>query len=351
MADYPWPRPDNRVSELLLPRHYGSVPTVFGSPPVGSEAELANFDVVFLGIPWQAPVPDSRIGAAGANYFGTNLTPQTFRTNSVKYGGYLPERDIDVFAALRVGDFGDVVIDRDLKVTFQTIADSVEKIVRAGAIPITCGGNSGPSTYAVLQGVAATGGPVAVFNFDAHSDNWPGEIEDDDPALPPWGATWARRIMDLPGVDPARYLHFGLRGPRNNAGTFNRFIEKGVRREHIYTFDDIQRARRSGFEEWAASKVAPVLDGAAKAWIVIDPDCLDMSVCPDFGDEPLGMYPEEICWAAYQIGKIAGRERLGGVALTALPFAAMTLHWIAMYIVIYALAGALQNEQSEGSRA
>lgn len=339
-----WPRQDHRVSELLLPRHYGSVPTVFGAPPIESDADLAKADVVFFGIPWQAPVPDSRIGAAGANYFGTNLTPQTFRTNSVKYGGYLPERDIDVFAALRVADYGDAAIDPDLKVTFQAVAATVERIARAGAIPVTCGGNSGPSTYAVVQGVAAAaGGPVAVFNFDAHGDNQRGEIEDDDPKLPPWGGTWARRIMDLPNVDPARYVHFGLRGPRNNAGTFERFTEKGVRREHLYTFDDIHRARRQGFEAWAADTVAPVMEGAAKAWIVIDPDCLDMAVCPDFGDEPLGMYAEEACWAAYQIGRAAGRERLGGIALTALPFAAMTLHWIMMYFVLYALAGALQS--------
>ena len=29
------------------------------------------------------------------------------------------------------------------------------KIVRAGAMPVTLGGNSGPSTYAVIQGVSA----------------------------------------------------------------------------------------------------------------------------------------------------------------------------------------------------
>jgi len=341
-----WPRQGLQVSQMLLPRHYGSVPTLFGAPSAPSVDDLGGADVAFLGIPWQAPVPDSRIGAAGANYFGTNLTPHTFRTNSVKYNGYLPERDVDVFAALRLVDCGDVAIDPDLQVTFETVATAVEKIARAGAIPVTCGGNSGPSTYAVVKGVAAAAdGPVAVINFDAHGDNQAGEIADDDPKLPPWGGTWARRIHDLPGVDPARYLHIGLRGPRNNAGTIERFLEKGVRREHIYTYTDVVKARRAGFEEWAASVVTPVIEGAAKAWIVIDPDSLDMSVCPEFGDEPLGLYPEEICWAAYQVGKAAGRERFGGVALTAIPFAAMTMHWIMQYIVIYALAGVVQSDQ------
>ena len=343
-----WPRESHRqVSSLLLPRHYGSVPTLFGAPPVETAADLEGADVAFLGIPWQAPVPDSRIGAAGASFFGTNLTPQTFRTNSVKYGGYLPERDVDVFGALRFVDCGDVPIDQDLAATFANVASAVEGVVRSGAIALTCGGNSGPSTYGVLEGIAAAaGGPVAVFNFDAHGDNIGGEIEEDDPKQPSWGGTWARRIHDLPRVDPARYLHFGLRGPRNDAGTFERFLQKGVRRDHIFTYEHVVRARRGGFEEWAERSVTPVLDGADGAWIVVDPDVLDMSVCPDFGDEPLGMYPEELCWAAYQIGRAAGRGRLKGISFTAIPFSAMTLQWIMMYVLMYALAGVLHSDSS-----
>jgi agmatinase len=318
---------------------------LFGAPAPESGTELGKADVAFMGIPWQAPVPDSRIGAAGASSFGTNLTPQTFRTNSVKYGGYLPERDVDVFAALRFVDYGDVPIDQDLTATFQNVASAVERVVRSGAIALTCGGNSGPSTYGVLEGIAAAAyGPVAVFNFDAHGDNLGGEIEADDPKQPPWGGTWARRIHDLPRVDPTRYLHFGLRGPRNDAGTFDRFVEKGVDRDHIFTYEHIVGARRSGFEQWAEQVVAPVLDGADGAWIVIDPDVLDMSVSPEFGDEPLGMYPEELCWAAYRIGKAAGRGRLKGISLTAIPFAAMTVHWVMMYVLLYALAGVVQSD-------
>lgn len=341
-----WPRRSHAVSELLLPRHYGSVPTVFGAPKATVD-DMRGADVAFIGIPWQAPVPDSRIGAAGANYFGTSLTPHTFRTNSVKYTGYLPERDIDVFDAMTLVDCGDVAIDPDLPTTFDTVATTVERIIRAGAIPVTCGGNSGPSTYAVVKGVgAAADGPVAVFNFDAHGDNRPGRMEDDDPAMPTWGGTWALRTLDLPNVDPSRYVHIGLRGPRNDAGTISRFLDKGVQRARIFTYDDIARARRRGYEEWAAEITAPVLDGAAKAWIVVDPDALDMSVSPDFGDEPLGMYAEELCWSCYQIGKAAGRDRLGGIAFTAIPYDAMTIHWILMYAWLYTLAGVGQSDRA-----
>jgi arginase family enzyme len=337
-----WPgKPSDPVVEMQLPRHYGSVPTLFGSPRAESTTDLAGADIVFLGVPWQAPVPDSRMGAAGANYFGTNLTPSTFRTNSVKYGGFLPELDADVFERLRLVDYGDVEIANEHARTFDTTVARVSEIIRAGAMPFTLGGNSGPATYGVLKAVAQeAGGPVAVVNFDAHHDNLTGEIEEDDPRLPRWGGTWARRILDLPNIDPARYTHIGLRGPRNDREVFQRFIDKGARRENIHTFWEIARARRSGYEEWVQRVLRESIEDAAKVWLAVDPDVLDLGQA-DFGDEPLGLYAHEVCWGAYEVGRLAGRERFGGIAFMAMPFDAMKLHWIMMYVFLYAMAGVI----------
>ena len=345
-----WPRrPSDPVVSMQLPRHYGSVPTLFGSPPARTAGDLAGADIVFLGVPWQAPVPDSRIGAAGSNYFGTNLTPSTFRTNSVKYGGYLPELNIDVFERLRLMDYGDVEISNDHAVTFDTTIARVKEIVRAGAIPFTLGGNSGPSTWGVLKAIAEEArGPVTVINFDAHHDNLTGEIDEDDPRMPRWGSTWARRILDLPNVDPARYTHIGLRGPRNDREVIDRFVAKGARRENIFTYWQIARARREGFEEWIASVVRPQIDGADRVWVAVDPDVLDMGATGDFGDEPLGLHVAEVCWGAYEIGRAAGRARFGGIAFMAVPFDAMKLHWIMMYIFLYAMAGVLAATDDAG---
>ncbi|CAN5542436.1 hypothetical protein BH23CHL2_BH23CHL2_09340 [soil metagenome] len=341
--------PSDPVLELKLPRFYGSVPTLFGAPKAASAGEMKGADIGFLGVPWQAPVPDSRIGAAGASYFGTNLTPQTFRTNSVKYGGFLPEMDVDVFEHLKLVDCGDVEISNDHGTTFDNTVDRVREMIGAGLMPFTIGGNSGPSTYGVLKAVGLeAGGPVTVVNFDAHHDNLEGEIEDDPPHLPRWGGTWARRILDLENVDPARYTHIGLRGPRNDKGVFDRFIAKGAKRENIHTFWETYRARRTGYEEWIESVIAPNVDGAAKVWLAVDPDVLDMSVSQDFGDEPLGLHPEELCWGCYTVGKLAGRDRFGGIAFMAMPFDAMKLHWVMMYTFLYAMAGVI-DEASDRS--
>ncbi|MGH9808107.1 MAG: arginase family protein, partial [Terriglobia bacterium] len=262
-----WPRrPADPIREMLAPRFYGSTPTVFGAPRARKPEDLKGADLAFLGIPWSAPPPDSRSAAASANFIGTELTPSTFRTNSVKYGGYLPELEVDVFERYRLVDYGDTDVVHDLNQTFDNVTARVAEIAAAAACPITMGGNSGPSSYAVLRAIAdqATG-PVAVLDLDAHHDNLRGEPEDDLPDQPRWGGTWARRILSLPGVDPAQFHLFGLRGPRNDREVFDRFTERGVAREHIHTFRDIMRARRSGFEQWAESIAADLMK-RADAW-------------------------------------------------------------------------------------
>jgi arginase family enzyme len=338
-------RPSDPIVEVKVPRVYGGVPTLFGAPLAESHAHLKGCDLAFLGIPWRAPTPYGRVGRAAANYEGTLLTPSQFRVNSLKYGGYLPELDLDVFAHFKLADRGDVQVYQDMGQTLETVESEVRSILRAGCAPLTVGGNAGPSTYPVLKAVAAAaGGPTAIFNLDAHHDNERGEWQEDDPRQPRWGSTWARRILTIPGVDPSKYFHVGLRGPRNDQDTLTRFIERGVKREHIYTYRELKRARREGFDEWAEELAGRVVDGAAKVWIAVDPDVLNLGSNPDFGDEPLGPSTEEVVELVYQVGKAAGRRKFGGVAFMALPYDAQTLHYICLYTLLYALAGVAQSE-------
>jgi len=46
------PEARHQISRLLLPRHYGSVPTVFGAPAAESATDLVNADVAFVGMRW-----------------------------------------------------------------------------------------------------------------------------------------------------------------------------------------------------------------------------------------------------------------------------------------------------------
>jgi guanidinopropionase len=349
MTSSKWPRrPSDPIREMLAPRFYGSTPTVFGAPRAKTPKDLKGADLAFLGIPWAAPPPDSRSAAASANFFGTELTPSVFRTNSVKYGGYLPELDVDVFERYRLVDYGDSDVVHDLSKTFDNVTARVGEIIAASAVPVTMGGNSGPSSYAVLRAIAERDeGPIAVLDLDAHHDNLRGEPEDDLPDQPRWGGTWARRILNLPGVDPAQFHLFGLRGPRNDREVFDRFTERGVDRSHIYTFRDIMRARRRGFEEWTESIAAELSHRASRVWIAVDPDVFDMGASPEFGDEPLGPSVEEVCWLGYQVGRAAGLRKLAGISFMAVPQNAVTTQWICIYLMLYILAGTIHAETGQ----
>lgn len=341
----PWPRrPSDPIMQMLVPRLYGSTPTLFAAPLAEDEEDLRGAQVAFLGIPWRAPTPDTRMGRAAANYEGTQLTPSQFRINSLRHGGYLPELDLDIFARLRFVDCGDVDVVADMGRLLASVEARVTQIVRAGCYPFTMGGNAGPSTYPVLKAVAAhAGGATAVLNFDAHHDNRRGEWEEDDPRSPQWGSTWARRILGLPGVDPRQYYHVGLRGPRNDADVFTRFTERGVRREHICTYREIKQARRAGFDAWAEELAGEITRQATKVWIAFDPDVLNLGASPDFGDEPLGPTTEEVLELAYAVGKAAGPSKFAGLGIMALPYDAQTLHSICVYLLLYTLAGVLSH--------
>jgi agmatinase len=330
---------------MLVPRVFGAVPTLFGAPLAESAEEIKGADVAFLGVPWSTPIAVGRTGTAIGNYFGTNLTPGQFRMNSLKYGGYLPELDLDVFERIKIVDCGDAEILKDHRQMLERVEAQVGEILDAGAIPITMGGNSGPGTWSVVKAVQArAGGPTAVVDFDAHHDNLPGDWEDDDPKAPRWSGTWARRILSLPNVDPERFYFLGLRGPRNDRDTLPRFLNEGVKREHIYTYREIKQARRAGFDAWAENLARQIMDGTSKVWVHVDPDVLDISANPHWTDEPLGMHADEVIEVLYQLGKAAGRERFAGLSFVGVPWDAQTLHYTCLYMIVYLLAGIATSE-------
>jgi len=315
---------------------YGSTPTLFKQPRLQSDDELRTADVAFLGIPWRSPTP---AGRSAMNFEGSLLTPSYFRNNSGAFGGYLPELDVDVLERFKLVDMGDADIFNDIGQSMRSVGSRVAAAVKADCMMLTIGGNSGVSTYPVLEAIAASGRPTAVLNLDAHGDNWLGEIDEEDPRTPRFAGTWARQILTLPGVDPARYYHFCLRGALSDREVFSRFTERGVKREHILTYRDLKAARRSGYDEWVEGLAGKILDGAAKVWICIDPDVLNMGSNPDFGDEPLGPSIDEVIEMMYQVGRAAGRQRFGGLSFGAVPYSATSLHIACFYFMLYALAG------------
>src|ERR671933_2844181 len=133
------------IVEMRLSRVYGSFPTFFGAPLAETEQDLRDADVAFLGVPWRAPTTPSNffLGGARSNFEGTQLAPSYFRLNSLHYGGYLPELDLDVLGRIKLVDRGDVDVFQDVRRTFSAVEAEVEGVGVAGFVPIVFGGGGG----------------------------------------------------------------------------------------------------------------------------------------------------------------------------------------------------------------
>lgn len=324
--------------ELKATRFYGGTPTAFGAPLVQDARSLHEFDVAYLGIPYQAPAAPGR--ETSLIYNGTILAPNKFRHNSVKYGGYLPEFDMHLFERLRFCDYGNADIVGDLKTSLENVRTRVADILAAGCIPLTMGGNGPGAGNPVIEAICDwADGPVAVLNFDAHHDNYAfsaAQLADDRGT--PWGEGWANLIFDNRNLAPRHFQHIGLRGPRADRDAIQRFVDKGVPSENVYTYKDIRRARRDGLDSWVRTIVDRIGDDT-KLWIAFDPDVIDTAGAPH--GEPLGLQIEEIIEILHAAGRSVGRERLGGITFMAMPPDEIHVHWAVVYMALYTLAGAL----------
>lgn len=183
---------------------------------------------------------------------------------------------------------------------------------------------------------------MGVLNFDAQGDN-AASTPEERAAQQNWPPTWALRIFDLPNVPPAHFTHVGLRGPRNDPGVMQRFLDVGVPRDNLYTYADLKRGRRSDLEAFCCQAAARALDGAARLWVAVDQNVLNMGVSLDHGDDPLGLTVEELCEIVYQAGLQGGRQRFAGLSIMAVPPGATTLHWIMAYTLLHGLAGVVHS--------
>ena len=144
---------------------------------------------------------------------GTRFGPQAIRMTD-----YLPHDGSLTFARATDGrlagperwyDAGDVeMYSGDIEVALPALEAAVEKVARAGAIPLSLGGDHSIA-YPDAKGCANVigAGRVSMIHFDAHADT--GDIE--------FGSSWGhgqpmRRLIESGAVRGDRFLQIGLRG-------------------------------------------------------------------------------------------------------------------------------------------
>ncbi|HZW75041.1 MAG TPA: arginase, partial [Caldimonas sp.] len=184
----------------------------------------------------------------------------------------------------------DDVTTRHLEAVRETqvsLADAVERSLRAGAYGLIIGGDHSLAIGA-LAGVARSKGPGGIIWLDAHADmNTPatsptGNIHGMSmgAALGEMRAQFGPPQFPVPLVDPARCVFIGLRDV--DPGERNALRERGMT---CYTMSDIDR---SGMPSVIERAIAIAGNGPASTHVSLDIDIVDPATAPGTGTPVVG---------------------------------------------------------------
>ncbi len=278
MSDASW-----SSAEAPLMVIQAGVATFFGLP-LATQAPWAGAKCVIAGIPWDE-------GNAGRN--GANYGPRAFRDVSSWFLSYDAERDFDLWSALPAVDGGDVpVVPPNAERTMGIIADHIRAVRGAGALPVSIGGNHALAIGAA-RGAASTVKKMGYLSIDAHLDtapDWAGEIYSS--GCPTF------RAAEIPNVDPANVVVFGVHGWLNPRSQVDAAKERGI------GWYGVEKILSMGLEAALAEAIARASDGVDGLYVSFDQDSIDPSHFPGTGTpEPGGFTAREALVIARHLGR------------------------------------------------
>ncbi len=249
---------------LLSPRFTG--PATFARLPY--VRTLEDVDLAVLGVPFDTGVT-YRVGGR----FG----PNAVRAASVMLRPYNANLDVTPFEVLSCVDHGDVaIVPGYTERSYAAIEAAVGPIVEAGVVPLLIGGDHA-CTLPHLR-ASRSRGPVAVIDFDAHTDAWDsyfGERYNH--------GTWMRRAIEEGLVSVEHSIEVGLRG-----SLYGRDDWSGLRSELGLDYLTTEEVLAMG----AAAVAARIRErvGERAAFISFDIDVIDPAFAPGTGTpEPGGL--------------------------------------------------------------
>ena len=247
---------------LQSPRFTG--PSTFARLP--HVRTLDDVDLAVVGVPFDTGVT-YRVGGR----FG----PNAVRAASVMLRPYNPNLDVKPFDILSCVDYGDVaIVPGYTERSYAAIEAAVEPIVEAGVVPLLIGGDHA-CTLPHLRATRSRG-PVAVIDFDAHTDAWDAYFGEKYNH-----GTWMRRAIEEGLVDVDHSIEVGLRGSLYDAGDWSGLTaELGLA---YLTTEDIFRLGPSAVSAAICERV-----GDRPAFISFDIDVVDPAFAPGTGTPEAG---------------------------------------------------------------
>lgn len=243
--------------------------------------DLAGVDLAVTGVPFDQAVTHRTGARFGPRAIREASSLQPF---DPPHGwGYSPLEE------LAVVDCGDLAFDYARVADFPAaLTAHIAGILAAGAGTVTLGGDHFIS-LPIMRAYAERHGPLALVQFDAHSDLWP----DDDMARIDHG-TWTYKAVRQGLIDPARSVQVGIRTQCDD-------------------YCGLQMIdARACHELGAAAVAAQIRDrvGDAPCYISFDIDALDPAFAPGTGTPVWGGLAS---WQAAAILRdLAGINLVGG---------------------------------------
>ena len=243
--------------------------------------DLTGVDVAVTGVPFDQAV---------TNRPGCRFGPRAIREAS-SLQPYDPPYgwDFDPLSEFSVVDYGDLAFDYAKTSTVPAgITQHISNILNAGAASLTLGGDHF-ITLPILRAYAEKFGPLAMVQFDAHSDSW----VDDDPDRIDHG-TFVYKAVKEGLIIPEKSVSVGIRTTNPDTMGVNIIDARDV---HIKG------------PEAVAAKVKQIV-GDTPCYLTFDIDCLDPAFAPGTGTPVWGGLSSG--QAAIILRDIAGLNLLGG---------------------------------------
>lgn len=243
--------------------------------------DLTGVDLAVTGVPFDQAV---------TNRTGTRFGPRAIREASTlqpydpPYGW-----DFDPLSEFAVVDYGDVAFDyAKVWETPGLIEAHIRKILAADVGTVTLGGDHF-ITLPILKAYAEKHGPLALIQFDAHSDTW----QDDDFERIDHG-TFVYKAIKLGLIDPAKSVQVGIRTTNPDSWGMNIIDARAVHEQG---------------PQAVAGRIREIV-GDHPAYLTFDIDALDPAFAPGTGTPVWGGLSSG--QAAILLRDIAGVNLMGG---------------------------------------
>ena len=255
----------------------------------------AGSSVAILGVPFD-----------GGTTFrpGARFGPSAMREASRTLYAYHAQHRRDLFDRFPAADLGDVaVVPGDTRRTLERTEAAVAAIDGEDAFPLVLGGDHSV-TLGELRALHRRHGPLALVQFDSHSDLW-----DELWGEPYSHATFARRALDEGLIAPEHSILVGLRGSLESANDAQLPQRFGIRVIDSYSY--ITAGARS------TAHAIRTRVGDRACFLTFDVDVVDPSHAPGTGTPEVGGPPS---WHVLEtIRRLAGIRPVGADVVEVAP--------------------------------